>query len=405
MSIWQIGYYATAIILIRFSDGIFNTYSYLENVLDVFNGVLYAVGSVNAIKITRLLGKDKFDEAYRYSKYSIWISLIIWLFYCAVSLIFIYPIALGVNDEYFELMFTVLPCYLAIHLFRFVAWNMGSYMLRLGSKNKPFVIIEIICTLILIAGCFVVQFLPVSVPLAYFIILLPTLIFTPVYFIIFKSKRWMNNVTKDPNLISNKIKLIIFDFKDTLVWDMKDNNCELNLQWFNQHFLHLSQKQRNKLLKKYGCGLNGEGLSSNIYKILFDLEGNVTPYLTFKDNVNTDKDCLFGKTISAEELQKFKGLGKIYIVSNYKHNDLLAAVKYNNFDESMFEQIISNDLSDPDNLDKGKIYLQIMKKNNLKPSQVLVIGNDFKNDLKSAKKLGMHYYLVKYGFTYDEILT
>ena len=320
-------------------------------------------------------------------------------------MIFIYPIALGVNDEYFELMFTVLPCYLAIHLFRFVAWNMGSYMLRLGGKNKPFVIIEIICTLILIAGCFVVQFLPVSVPLAYFIILLPTLIFTPVYFIIFKSKRWMNNVTKDPNLISNKIKLIIFDFKDTLVWDMKDNNCELNLQWFNQHFSHLSQKQRNKLLKKYGCGLNGEGLSSNIYKILFDLEGNVTPYLTFKDNVNTDKDCLFGKTISAEELQKFKGLGKIYIVSNYKHNDLLAAVKYNNFDESMFEQIISNDLSDPDNLDKGKIYLQIMKKNNLKPSQVLVIGNDFKNDLKSAKKLGMHYYLVKYGFTYDEILT
>ena len=77
----------------------------------------------------------------------------------------------------------------------------------------------------------------------------------------------------------------------------------------------------------------------------------------------------------------------------------------NNFDESMFEQIISNDLSDPDNLDKGKIYLQIMKKNNLKPSQVLVIGNDFKNDLKPAKKLGMHYYLVKYGFTYDEILT
>lgn len=72
--IWQIGYYATAIILIRFSDGIFNTYSYLENVLDVFNGVLYAVGSVNAIKITRLLGKDKFDEAYRYSKYSIWIA-------------------------------------------------------------------------------------------------------------------------------------------------------------------------------------------------------------------------------------------------------------------------------------------------------------------------------------------
>ena len=46
-----------------------------------------------------------------------------------------------------------------------------------------------------------------------------------------------------------------------------------------------------------------------------------------------------------------------------------------------------------------------MKKNNVTPSQVLVVGNNFKHDLKSAKKLGMHYYLVKDGFTYDEILT
>ncbi len=404
--IWQIGYYATAIILIRFSEGIFNTYSYLENVLDVFNGLLFAIGTVNAIKITRLLGKDRFDEAYQQAKYSIYMSLFIWLFYFIASMIFIYPIALGVNDEYFGLMFTVLPCYLAIHLLRFVSWNMGSHMLRLGGKNKPFVIIEIFCTIILIASCFVVQFLPLSVPLAYFVILIPTLIFLPVYLIIFKSKRWMSNINKDPNLLSNKIKLTIFDFRETLVWDMKkDNHRKLNLQWFNQHFSNLTQNQRNQLLKKYGCGLNGEGLSSNINKMLFDVEGSNASYLIFREYVKTNKNYMRGKKISNQELQKFKQLGKIYIVSNYKQGDLLAALEYNNFDESMFEEIISNDLSKPENLDKFKIYQEIMQKSNLKPYQILVVGNNFKHDLQSAKKLGMHYYLVKDGFTYDEILT
>lgn len=404
--IWQIGYYATAIILIRFSEGIFNTYSYLENVLDVFNGLLFAIGTVNAIKITRLLGKDRFDEAYQQAKYSIYMSLFIWLFYFIASMIFIYPIALGVNDEYFGLMFTVLPCYLAIHLLRFVSWNMGSYMLRLGGKNKPFVIIEIFCTIILIASCFIVKFLPVSVPLAYFVILIPTLIFLPVYLIIFKSKRWMSNINKDPNLLSNKIKLTIFDFRDTLVWDMKkDNHRKLNLQWFNQHFSNLTQNQRNQLLKKYGCGLNGEGLSSNINKMLFDVEGSNASYLIFREFVKTNKNYMRGKKISNQELQKFKQLGKIYIVSNYKQGDLLAALEYNNFDESMFEEIISNDLSKLENLDKFKIYQEIMQKSNLKPNQILVVGNNFKHDLQSAKKLGMHYYLVKDGFTYDEILT
>ncbi len=36
--IWETGYFATSIALLRVNEGIFNTYSYLENVLDIFNG-------------------------------------------------------------------------------------------------------------------------------------------------------------------------------------------------------------------------------------------------------------------------------------------------------------------------------------------------------------------------------
>lgn len=404
--IWQIGYYATSIILIRFSDGIFNTYSYLENVLDVFNSFLFAFSSVSAIRITRCLGRNQFDKAYTYAKQSIVASILIWCFYFVASMALIYPIALGVNREYFSLMFTVMPCYVAIHFFRFIAWNMGSYMLRLGGKNTIFVIIEFFCSVILVSMCFIVQFLPVSVPLAYLIILIPTLLFLPVYFIIFKRKKWLCNINEDPNLISNQVKVTIFDFRDTLIWDMKkDNHREMNMQWFNEHFSYMSERERAKLLKKYGCGPNGEGLSSQINEMLFDIEGNNNSYLIFREFTETNENYIRGKHISNKELEKFKKLGKIYIVSNWKEKDLQRAVDYNEFDRNLFAGIISNNISKKENLDKYKIYKKIMKDNNLKANQILVVGNNFKHDLRSAKKLGMHYYLVKDGFTYDEIMT
>ena len=404
--IWQIGYYASSIFLIRYSEAVFNTYSYLENVLDLFNGVFFAFASVSAIKITRCLGRDKFDEAYLYSKYSIFSSIVIWLFYFIISLILIYPIALGVNREYFDLMFTVLPCYVSIYSIIFISWNMGSYMLRLGGKTGIFVVIEIFATAIKIAECFIVDFLPRSIPLIYFMMLVPSIYSLIVYLIIFKRKKWLNNINKDPNLISNQVKLVIFNFSDTLVWNMKkDNHRAMNLQWFNEHFSYMTEKDRAKLLKKYKCGPNGEGLTSQLNEILFDMEGNNDSYLIFREFMETSENYIRGDHVSNKELQKFKNLGKIYIVSNWKEKDLQRAVDYNEFDRSLFDGIISNNISRKENLDKSRIYKKIMKENNLKPNQVLVVGNNFKHDLLSAKKLGMHYYLVKDGFTYDEILT
>lgn len=404
--IWQIGYYASSVMLIRVSEALFNTYSYLENVLDVFNGFLFAFTSVSAIKITRYLGRNNFEEAYKYGKYSIYASMLIWVFYFVCSMILIYPISLGVNKEYVSMMYYVIPCYVGIHFFRFVAWNMGSYLLRLGGKNAPFVVIEIACSVLYILECFVVQYLPSNIFVMYLLLVLPTLIFLPVYFGIFKSKKWMANINNDPNLISNQVKLVIFDFRDTLVWDLKkDNHRKINLKWFNEHFSYMTEKERNNLLKKYGCGLNGEGLSSQINEILFDVEGNNRSYLIFREFVETNPQYVRGKRISDKELKKFKELGKLYIVSNWKEKDLQKAIDYNHFDRNLFEDILSNDISKRENLDKYTIYKEIMKKNNVTPSQVLVVGNNFKHDLKSAKKLGMHYYLVKDGFTYDEILT
>lgn len=139
--------------------------------------------------------------------------------------------------------------------------------------------------------------------------------------------------------------------------------------------------------------------------MLFDIEGNNNSYLIFREFTETNENYIRGKHISNKELEKFKKLGKIYIVSNWKEKDLQRAVDYNELDRNLFAGIISNNISKKENLDKYKIYKKIMKDNNLKANQILVVGNNFKHDLRSAKKLGMHYYLVKDGFTYDEIMT
>ena len=94
--IWEIGYFATSIALLRVNEGIFNTYSYLENVLDIFNGFLFSFTTITAIRITRAMGCNNSNEAYKHAKYSIY-------------------------DAYFKLIFTALPCYVFIHIFRFLS--------------------------------------------------------------------------------------------------------------------------------------------------------------------------------------------------------------------------------------------------------------------------------------------
>lgn len=409
--IWEVGYFATSIYLLRTSDMLFNTYSYLENVLDILNCFFASYRVICAIEITRALGKDNFNEAKLHAKNLLLGTLVLYIFYVIFSLLLIYPIALGVNDEYFSAMFYVLPCYVIIHLFRFFSWVLSSYMLRLGGKNN---LIISICsasyTIWCVILCFISNYLPSNTYFVYFMIALPDIIFTVLYLILYKRGKWLNNIQNDPNLLSNKIKCFIFDFDDTLYYDVswKNWNKERN-EWVRNHFGNYSDKEFADLLQDI-IGKKHIESGQDIIKLFIKTEGSSKSFNDWRYSVSgvMSEEKKKGKSVPKSEIKKFRKQcnrlnGKMFIVSNSTLLDIKTFMEYYKMDRTLFDGIFVNTYPAED-ITKEHIYKEIVDKNKFKPDEVMVIGNSYKADILPAKKLKMHTFLCKDGFTYDEVV-
>ncbi len=405
--IWQIGYFATSMFLLRLNDGIFNTYAYLENVLDIFNGFLFGYICVTCVRIARCLGRNQFKKAGQHAKYSLIGTVIIWAGYFIVSLLLIYPLAIGANNEYFNLMFYAVPCYAFIHLVRFLAWNFSSYMLRLGGKGKGLLIVEIVSSIYLFVMCILVQYLPINIFLAYGVILVPDLIKLVVCLIIYKRKKWMANINDDPKALRNKVKCVIFDFDDTLYYGINWHFWYRTVgQWFDNHFSNMSFDEKKALLKKYGVRYKKKDFcmaDEVLCHILIDLEGSSDPWLDYRDGMEMDPAEKKGRAVPKREIQKFAKLGKLYIVSNSRLTNIQKTAAFYKIDLTIFEHIYNNEIKTKDTSKEG-LFLKIMEENGLKPENVLVIGDSKNHDIKPAKKLKMNYFRCKNGFTYNEVI-
>lgn len=193
--VWQIGYIMLSYFILRVSEVVFNQYSYFENVLDIFNGFLFSFITITSIDICRKLGEGDFDESYKIGKYSLYSSFIIWLFYALCSLSFSSLIIKGMSDEIKDLAFISLVLYVILHLFRFLSWNLFSYILCWGGKVKLIMWQEIIATLYYVAFYFLAPFLINNIYLIYSIILVPVLIQAILGLIVFKRKKWMEKLS------------------------------------------------------------------------------------------------------------------------------------------------------------------------------------------------------------------
>ncbi|MGD9901535.1 MAG: MATE family efflux transporter [Spirochaetales bacterium] len=198
--IWQIGYMFTAMFLLKVSEIYFNAYSYYENVLDFFNTLYFSFIVITSIDITRALGENKKDEAYMHGKYSIYFSIFIWVVYALCSLALIVPINSGINIDVRPIATIAMILYVSTHLFRFIVWNLSSYVIIWGGKVKTVFWLEFLSAIYYVLIFVFADYFPSSIYWAFFFISLDNIIKTPIYLIMFKNKKWLVNLTApNPN--------------------------------------------------------------------------------------------------------------------------------------------------------------------------------------------------------------
>ena len=186
--VWQVGYMLVALTLLKVSELYFNAYAYYENVLDIFNTFFFSFIVITSIEVTRDLGSNNLDRAYKHGVYSILSVIIIWAFYAVISMVLFVPINAGLNTQVQSVGLVSMILYVLLHLPRFLAWNFSTYLLPSGGKVKTIFILEVLSTAYIITIFLLAPYLPQNIYLIYFLIGLDNIIKLPIFFAMFKSK-------------------------------------------------------------------------------------------------------------------------------------------------------------------------------------------------------------------------
>lgn len=385
--VWQVGYTMLAYFLLRVSDIFFNQYSYFENVLDIFNGFFFSFITITSIDICRSLGKGNFDEAYKNGKNSLYATCVIWFLYFVSSLIFAFPLLKGMNSDIQVLALTALILYVFMHLFRFLSWNLSSYILCWGGELKILFWQEVFAAVYYLVFYFIAELLPVNLYLIYFIITLPPIMQTIIDLIIFKRKKWMKKLSDEMN-----IKVVVFDFDDTLYsgcdWQPWDEFCQKGLKAM---FDDLSQTEFQKLQNK----INKNGISdAAIVKLMMQNKKDINQWLEYRDNNICDIDYSVCEKTDNEVLKDFAKKYTLYIVSNSTIKDIKNTAQILNIDLTMFKDIIVNKYENG-KISKKVLYEKILQIENITPAEMFVIGNSQSSDINPAIELGANAKIVK----------
>lgn len=193
------------------------------------------------------------------------------------------------------------------------------------------------------------------------------------------------------------IKVIVFDFDGTLyngwVWDGWSDYIE---NFLNKFFK--SEKEKNEFLKNFVQGY--EYLDERaICEGLIQKFGTSKPMLDYLENEFYPYKANNLKFISQDFLKNLAKTHHLYIVSNTPDKSVKIHLKNNGIDPSIFESVIYN-ACDKLGASKDLKFGEIMKKENVLPGEVLVVGDSYELDILPAKKLNMQTLLVR---TLDDI--
>lgn len=188
---WQIGYTVCTMFMLKLNVKIYDSYMYFENALDIFNIVYFALMYVTSVQVAIAIGEERTEDAFKISKYSVYISMITWVGYFVLSGAICYPILLGINQELFEISLQTYFIYTGLYFFRFVAWCMASYCISMSGRNLAQVIIQCFSVAFYVTLYFTAQYLPNNVFFVYGLLILEVVAVLITEIILFFRKGWL----------------------------------------------------------------------------------------------------------------------------------------------------------------------------------------------------------------------
>lgn len=389
----QIGTFSIAIYFLRSSEAAFNTMSYLDVILDIIGGLFYCVITVFNIKTTRALGENDFDGAYKLGKHSILSMLVIWGIYVAFSWLLCYPIALGANKAYFDIMFVSILLYNIYDLFRYVKVCLVTYILRTGGKSfVPSLAYGIYMTMTL-ALCLIPALHFENIWFLYLCAYIPEIVVLAISLAYFFSRRWMHNINQNIATKFDEVKVFIFDFDGALGYNL--NWLQLNKllnEYFYEHFSYLSIDTVNLLLHPYGKKYGDSITLNELENILMETEGTTTSWKVYRQNHHLFQEEERTISITDEQLQEFKESGaKIYLISNYSKEEMQAFLGLKGVDKSLFNGMYLKTNRKSIKTKNNKIKL-IMRKEKAINEETFIVGDNFSEDVLIARSLKLNYF-------------
>lgn len=176
------------------------------------------------------------------------------------------------------------------------------------------------------------------------------------------------------------IKIVIFDFDDTLYSDKNPkpwrDYCLNAIEFFLQKRSDYQQIMDEVLTRSFSDNQLIAFLKN--YDVREEIINDY--FKTHQVEDGTFDNCTI---VSDESLASFANHFKLFIVSNSKKESVVKNMSILNLNPRYFIDIISNTETS-----KTHAYQDIIKKHNISPEELLVIGNSYNSDILPALEIG-----------------
>lgn len=189
------------------------------------------------------------------------------------------------------------------------------------------------------------------------------------------------------------LKAIIFDFDNTLYKDIDWLNYdEFVIENVRKIFAYLTDEEFENLLKKHN--FNGDRVIEFFARVCLEELGSTKKFWNFVKDIKFDGDYSNVKLFPRQILEELSKKYTLFILSNSSVDNIKYVSKQINLDLSFFTGIYDNKFKE-DDLTKARSMKDILNESQIKPHQILMVGDSIVHDLIPAKSLGLKVMLIE----------